>query len=44
MPVLTFLLLLGRVEGHILLHLNYEPDFRAVAEITNCQIRNLLDE
>jgi hypothetical protein len=44
MPVFTLLLFLGRVKGHILLHLNNKPDFRAVTEVADCEVRDLLDE
>jgi hypothetical protein len=38
MPVLTFLLLRRRIKRHILLHLNYETNFRAVTEVTDAQV------
>jgi hypothetical protein len=44
MPVFTLLLFLGRVKRHILLHLNNKPDFRAVTEVADCEVRDLLDE
>ena len=43
-PKLAFLLLLGRFKRRVFLHLNYEANLCRVAEVTDCEATNFLNE